>query len=383
MMKAKLMSIVSFSALVACSDDLVNVQSTVPQSANDLAIAAGFDGEAAHIVGNHLVVEGDIHLAMNKSVGRTSDSISLLWVSNQQADTGLYTIDASQVPDWAGSAAFAARSWTFGTSTGLRFVVSTSGPISGSRGTIELRTYGCLPTALACADFRRGGILGTYIGLNLAALSSEGKSSDNWKTSILAHELGHVMGFRHQDWYVNNQEPETLPGTIDNTTFVEGSGYTIFSVMMRTFQEPRLPAFWDIEAARLVYPGEAGTIYGTTSICPGQCTGGSEDDYTVETESVVPDATDSYSFQIEIERPSVSTQTISAPYLGMPTGAPASAYFTLELSLLGFPTTFVSSCTPQSAFPNGVVRFYRLSTFQAPYRAAYVRRSAPACFRID
>lgn len=382
-----------FAALltfVGCSGESSSPTSGVPSTAEELARRAGFSPIGARLHGRHLLVESDILVLADTGEASIPSDVSLLTVSNAQADTGLYTLDISRLPSWAGIATMASRSWTFSTSTGIRIAVSTNGPVAGSIGTISVMPYTSAtnpfcPGAFMCAQFRSGSRLGTIIAVNTDLFASAPYTSFDWRASILAHEIGHNLGFRHSNW--EGREAATFSSSLGNVTsnaFVVGSfRNNPQSVMLNFFNAPRYPDFWDRTAARLVYPGEAGTLYPRASICPVGCSGGSADDYSVETEDMVPDAIeDQYTFVVDVERPGVAAQRYHAPALGMPAAISSVGSFVLGLTSLGFPTTFLFSCDP-GQFPNGVVKLYRVARFPLFGGGRYERLSAPACFRID
>lgn len=378
--------------LVACSTEDRISGSNAPVSASALARRAGFDPRGAVIRGANLVVEGDMLISIDTARRVVENGVSLLWVSNAQADTGIYTLDVSAIPTWAGNAEMAGRAWTFGKSTGLRFATSETGPVAGSLGTVSLlpftsATNPYCPAAIACAQFRNGARLGTFIAINTDAFAAAPYTSMDWRISILTHELGHAMGFRHANWQVTGEPAAFDFGwtSVNSNSFVAGSfDNNTQSVMRSFFTSPRWPDIWDRTAARLVYPGNAGTMYPRASICPIGCDGNSADDYTVETEDAVQDAIENqYSFAVEVTRPGIGVQRYTPPALGMPSAFPAAGgQFVLELSTLGYPTTYVGSCDP-SGLPNGVVKLYRISRFPLNGGGTYERESEPACFRVD
>jgi hypothetical protein len=66
-------------------------------------------------------------------------------------------------------------------------------------------------SAFGLADWPTNGRIGTKVELNLAAFNSP-SYNDNQKKFVIAHELGHTLGFRHTDWI---QQSEGLYGVDD------------------------------------------------------------------------------------------------------------------------------------------------------------------------
>lgn len=98
--------------------------------------------------------------------------------------------------------------WNIVDNSGIFFSIVSSGPFD-----IEIRSENI--SGYGIANFPLNGSAGALVRINSLSMTNAGLTS-NQKKTVIAHELGHTIGFRHTDW----QGRENMDGVDDVGTQV-------------------------------------------------------------------------------------------------------------------------------------------------------------------
>jgi hypothetical protein len=185
--------------VVACKKSAQTTKDeTVSQAVKDRIFAMGFSSQNVQMVDGGYLVEGDIFLSENDLGGPPAD-IKLLRVGTEEQYrttnlvTGLPRVIKVSISSRLPSSYVAALDVALGryNALGLRITfqrVSSGANISIVRGSGNF---------LASSGFPSGGNPYGQVVVNSNQLSGQ---PQNTVASVLAHELGHCIGFRHTDY---------------------------------------------------------------------------------------------------------------------------------------------------------------------------------------
>jgi len=192
---------------ISCKRENVAIKTDVPQSVLQQIAAQGFNTDNVKKVSNGYLVEGDIILT-NENLTQTSSSPNLLIANEEQYRTTnlvknlprTITVSVSNLPTVysnATDAAIARYNALPGTTINFQRVASNGniniigfneGP---SGGYITLGSSG-FPTS--------SGDPYNEIQLNTNAQAYGTNPDQGYVTSVIQHEMGHCIGFRHTDY---------------------------------------------------------------------------------------------------------------------------------------------------------------------------------------
>lgn len=182
----------------------------------------GFDTTSIVINAETIIVEGDIVLTksdLNKTTPRQASSIDIsngVYPIDYSRHRYLkYYIDVSALSAWESAIVSAFTKYSVFPGFNLRFTRTTN------INEADLKLESGSP-AIADGQFPANGQLGVRIGVN----TSYSYLTEAQKIFVIAHEIGHTIGFRHTNWRASESETAvlngvsygayTIPGTINS-----------------------------------------------------------------------------------------------------------------------------------------------------------------------
>lgn len=274
--------------LAACAPDDVSAPEGATTSLRDAIIAQGFDPSTARIVGDRVIVEGDIALSLRDLQGALPDTtrgprIRTQWTTAQQvsqSNVSLVTIDLSALAGFSSLVLSGARDalndWNGISQSSIYLVEGTPGDITvtvdpyyDQFGQPDPNIFG---TGLFPRYSTTPGKPGPTISVN-RYFGYQSNVASNARYNM-AHEIGHTLGFRHANWQSTCRGRES-----DNDAIlVPGTSTDDASSVMRACTAARLWSAWsagDLLTAKTIYPGPANlavTMSGTSVMANGTFT---------------------------------------------------------------------------------------------------------------
>ena len=183
----------------------------------------GFDHKKVEILDeNTVLVDGDIILEKDMILNPEKYAIhspGLVEDRQYTAGTGLiapanvninYWIDPIVPANWVNAINLATADWTNLPNCSITFTLVAAPPAAGTglifttQNTTNAAALASAPaacfafpnTTFARARFPAGGFVGSAVIINLASSTTP---NDNGRLTIMRHEIGHTLGFRHSD----------------------------------------------------------------------------------------------------------------------------------------------------------------------------------------
>ncbi len=186
---------------VSCQKDVKTTDSDVSQDELNKIASMGFSTSGVTKQGDGFLVEGDIFIPTN-DLGKTSNSPNLLVASEEQyRTTNLVTVSGG------------ARNITVSINTSDSYFVQaldeairrynaeglqlTFTRITGTAD-INVQTYYQNSNTLGYAGFPTGG--NPYNTISMNTYWYNANTNINYLATIISHEMGHCIGFRHTDY---------------------------------------------------------------------------------------------------------------------------------------------------------------------------------------
>lgn len=192
------------SLFLSCQkDNIASPAKQVPQSVLDQIWNLGFSNENVQIVEEGYLVEGDIILTEENLLGHDDHTTLRIAETEQYRTTNLVngprviTISVdTKLTDIAGYSAAADVAIARYNAENLTLTLLRTG---SSGGDIHLKKQS--GGFLASAGFPSGGNPYPLIKINAQAIGSGNSTTFiNYCATIMAHEMGHCIGFRHTDY---------------------------------------------------------------------------------------------------------------------------------------------------------------------------------------
>ncbi|SIS60977.1 M57 family metalloprotease [Belliella pelovolcani] len=216
---------------------------------------------------DHFLIDGCIHLTKEELNRNFAKKISgnKLNGENLQATTNAlinYTpgvkrtityriadIPTSGPQNWRPNIQEAMAAWSNIRNFNFNFVETTS-----STADITFVEFNNM-SAIASASWPQNGNPGTIIRVNL----NYSNLPSSQKTFVMAHEIGHTLGFRHTDWNLQNEGQGVIGANLVRGTWNNDNA----SVMNSGLFHPNIPNWqnfsrYDILAGRTIYPFDNG-----------------------------------------------------------------------------------------------------------------------------
>lgn len=190
-------------------EDLTATKNAVPDAVLQQIAAKGFDTENVRKVDNGYLVEGDIVLT-NENLTETSTSPNLLIAQSEQyRTTNLVTGLPRVITISVGGTLAGLAVWSNATDAfiarynALKLQITLQRASSG--GDVNIIGFNEGPSGgfitLGSSGFPSGGNPYPEIKMNTNAQAYGTNPNQGYITSVLQHELGHCIGFRHTDYF--------------------------------------------------------------------------------------------------------------------------------------------------------------------------------------
>ncbi|WPR75500.1 M57 family metalloprotease [Algoriphagus sp. NG3] len=234
----------------------------------------GFDLRNVKLYDEHVMIEGDLSIPLEiirSNIARNSNDPNAQFVVNEGGVVAFsnvspisFFIDGSVSTingNWAGAIRTAAQSWQNITNCRVSFnevfTAAQADIVFYADNSMNLPVCGRNIDGYAAAEFPGGGMPGRWISINRNDLST----TQGNRETVIRHEIGHSLGFRHDDPHGNpNPEPVNWNGCgnalfganrLRNTPAIETS-----SIMRKSVDNNVTVNFTsnDMRAARFLYP---------------------------------------------------------------------------------------------------------------------------------
>jgi hypothetical protein len=198
------------TAFVACkkeAQETVTAQEEVPESVKAQIKALGFNTQDVQKVDNGYLVEGDIVLTADNLAGLPTSSELIYANEEHYRTTNLVSASSYPTIRVAISSSSSSHNAVFVAALDeairrynaegltIRFQRVTSSP------NITINAYYQVSNTLGSAGFPSGGAPYSQIQMNTYHYSTSTSSTNvNYIATIMAHEMGHCIGFRHTDY---------------------------------------------------------------------------------------------------------------------------------------------------------------------------------------
>lgn len=263
-----LLLVISLLFIFACNNGLQNEVLTAEESKIEIALervsAMGFDTEGYQIAGDGIIVEGDIVLNIDDLLSESSRQYKYVGRDVSANDIANVKLCNSLGSSWDNAFKNAINEWNSVSDTKVRLLYKNyyGRYYTASEADIHIfydsSKFETGTNAAGLGDYpSTSGKIGDKLNVNLGNRTVAGYN-DYQKKKLLMHEIGHCIGFPHQDG-----------SSSATTSYIQGTplvGYDNYSIMAQDnydYFETRDPKFTsgDKKMIQLLYPSNSNTPY--------------------------------------------------------------------------------------------------------------------------